>query len=590
MIRIKEWPDVNLQHFCPTYNFLDIFHCHHRIATPCIQRQGLGHAYRHPIMTITNKLRLLLLAVVLGMASLTGMSIYQSNKIADAASYTSTNIVPSLLVLGDAGEAVFRIRVGIWRYAASTDAATRAKLEKSMRLESEKVLAAFERYQKENLTDATDTQLLQADRDAFADYEKSRQTVLALGAEGKTEQALQAVEQLVVPPGDKLINALAAHRRYNEQLGRQAAQSAQDSLHSALYQAVLMSLIVCAIVGMVSVVISRTISSALGEAIQAARAIATGDLSTRIRGRANDEVGQLMQAIQQMTDSLVRIVSNVRNSASTIDTASAEIAAGNSDLSSRTEAQAGSIEETASAMEQLTSTVRQNADNAQEANTLASSASSVATEGGHAVQQVVETMAAINASSLKIVDIISVIDGIAFQTNILALNAAVEAARAGEQGRGFAVVASEVRSLAQRSAAAAKEIKELIDDSVSKVESGSRLVAQAGSTMQQVVESVRRVTDIVGDITAASAEQSDGIVQVNQAIGMMDQATQQNAALVEQAAAASQSLREQAVNLAQAVGVFRLERQAPLIGEGSAGAAAERGTAIVQREVLALPA
>ncbi|WP_252717153.1 methyl-accepting chemotaxis protein [Herbaspirillum sp. B65] len=541
-------------------------------------------------MTITNKLRLLLLAVVLGMASLTGMSIYQSNKIADAASYTSTNIVPSLLVLGDAGEAVFRIRVGIWRYAASTDAATRAKLEKSMRLESEKVLAAFERYQKENLTDATDTQLLQADRDAFADYEKSRQTVLALGAEGKTEQALQAVEQLVVPPGDKLINALAAHRRYNEQLGRQAAQSAQDSLHSALYQAVMMSLVVCAIVGMVSVVISRTISSALGEAIQAARAIATGDLSTRIRGRANDEVGQLMQAIQQMTDSLVRIVSNVRNSASTIDTASAEIAAGNSDLSSRTEAQAGSIEETASAMEQLTSTVRQNADNAQAANTLASSASSVATEGGHAVQQVVETMAAINASSLKIVDIISVIDGIAFQTNILALNAAVEAARAGEQGRGFAVVASEVRSLAQRSAAAAKEIKELIDDSVSKVESGSRLVAQAGSTMQQVVESVRRVTDIVGDITAASAEQSDGIVQVNQAIGMMDQATQQNAALVEQAAAASQSLREQAVNLAQAVGVFRLERQAQLIGEGSAGPAAERGTAIVQREVLALPA
>ncbi|ALU90109.1 methyl-accepting chemotaxis transducer transmembrane I protein [Herbaspirillum rubrisubalbicans M1] len=541
-------------------------------------------------MTITNKLRLLLLAVVLGMASLTGMSIYQSNKIADAASYTSTNIVPSLLVLGDAGEAVFRIRVGIWRYAASTDAATRAKLEKSMSLESEKVLAAFERYQKENLTDATDTQLLQADRDAFADYEKSRQTVLALGAEGKTEQALQAVEQLVVPPGDKLINALAAHRRYNEQLGRQAAQSAQDSLHSALYQAVLMSLVVCAIVGMVSVVISRTISSALGEAIQAARAIATGDLSTRIRGRANDEVGQLMQAIQQMTDSLVRIVSNVRNSASTIDTASAEIAAGNLDLSSRTEAQAGSIEETASAMEQLTSTVRQNADNAQEANTLASSASSVATEGGHAVQQVVETMAAINASSLKIVDIISVIDGIAFQTNILALNAAVEAARAGEQGRGFAVVASEVRSLAQRSAAAAKEIKELIDDSVSKVESGSRLVTQAGSTMQQVVESVRRVTDIVGDITAASAEQSDGIVQVNQAIGMMDQATQQNAALVEQAAAASQSLREQAVNLAQAVGVFRLERQTQLIGEGSVGPAAEGGTAIAQREVLALPA
>jgi len=550
----------------------------------------LRHA-AHPrilTMTIANKLRLLLLAVVLGLASLTGLSIYHSNRIADAASYSSFNTVPSLLVLGEAGEAVFRIRVGIWRYAAATDAATRAKLERSMNTNRDKVIAAFDRYEKEDLSDATDRQLLQADRDAFADYEKSRQAVIALGAEGKTEEALQAVEHQVVPPGDKLINALAAHRRYNEQLGQQGVQTAQSSLRSAVVQAVLMSLAVCAVVAVVSLLISRTISTALGEAIMTARAIATGDLSTRIRRRANDEVGQLMQAIQQMSDSLVRIVSNVRNSANTIATATAEIAAGNLDLSARTEAQAGSIEETASAMEQLTATVRQNADNAQQANVLATSASSVATEGGQAVQQVVQTMDEINASSLRIVDIISVIDGIAFQTNILALNAAVEAARAGEQGRGFAVVAAEVRSLAQRSAAAAHEIKELIDDSVGKVESGSRLVAQAGQTMQHVVDSVRRVTDIVADITAASAEQSDGIVQVNQAIGLMDQATQQNAALVEQAAAASQSMREQAAGLAEAVAVFKLAHEVQMLGEAGTGVAA--AGALAGREVLALPA
>ncbi|BEV16202.1 methyl-accepting chemotaxis protein [Herbaspirillum sp. DW155] len=538
-------------------------------------------------MTIANKLRLLLLAVVLGLVSVTGLSVYHSNRIADAASYSSMNTVPSLLVLGEAGEAIFRIRVGIWRYAAATDPATRARLEQSMNLQREKVIAAFDRYEKEDISDATDRQLLQDDRDTFADYEKNRQTVIALGAQGKTEEALKAVEQLVVPPGDKLIKALAAHRSYNDQLGQQGVQAARTSLRSAVYQAVLMSLAVFVVVGAVSLLISRTISRALGEAVLAARAIASGDLSMRIRRRTNDEVGQLMQAIQQMTDSLVRIVSNVRNSANTIATATAEIAAGNLDLSARTEAQAGSIEETAAAMQQLTTTVRQNADSAQQANALAASASSVAAEGGQAVQQVVQTMEAINTSSLKIVDIISVIDGIAFQTNILALNAAVEAARAGEQGRGFAVVAAEVRSLAQRSAAAAREIKELIDDSVGKVESGSHLVAQAGQTMQQVVDSVRRVTDIVGHITVASAEQSDGIVQVNQAVALMDQSTQQNAALVEQAAAASQSMRDQAMMLADAMAVFKLGHQVQMIGEGEAP---QDSVTTTRQEVLALPA
>jgi methyl-accepting chemotaxis protein len=260
-----------------------------------------------------------------------------------------------------------------------------------------------------------------------------------------------------------------------------------------------------------------------------------------------------------MNDSLGRIVGEVRSGTDTIATASSQIAAGNLDLSSRTEQQASSLEETASSMEALTSTVKQNADNARQANQLAGSASEIALKGGVVVAQVVATMDSINASSKKIVDIIGVIDGIAFQTNILALNAAVEAARAGEQGRGFAVVASEVRNLAQRSAAAAKEIKGLIGDSVEKVDAGAKLVDQAGTTMGEIVESVKRVTDIMGEITAASQEQTSGIEQINQAISQMDQVTQQNASLVEEAAAAAESLQDQAGNLARVVSVFKLD-------------------------------
>jgi methyl-accepting chemotaxis protein len=279
-----------------------------------------------------------------------------------------------------------------------------------------------------------------------------------------------------------------------------------------------------------------------------------------------------MQALKDMNDSLVRIVGEVRNGTDTIASASGQIAAGNLDLSGRTEQQAGSLEETAASMEQLTATVKQNADNARQANQLAVAASGVAVRGGSVVAEVVGTMGAINASSRKIVDIIGVIDGIAFQTNILALNAAVEAARAGEQGRGFAVVAAEVRNLAQRSAAAAKEIKTLIGDSVDKVEEGSKQVAEAGKTMDEIVDSVKRVTDIMAEISAASQEQTSGIEQINQAIMQMDQVTQQNAALVEQAAAAAASLQEQASNLSQGVSVFKLDRrQAAMFAQARSG-------------------
>jgi len=309
--------------------------------------------------------------------------------------------------------------------------------------------------------------------------------------------------------------------------------------------------------------ITRSIAGPLHEAVAVAERVAGGDLTSQIEASGRDEVTRLYAALRKMNDSLATMVGNVRSGTDSIGTASREIAAGNLDLSSRTEQQAGSLEETASSMEELTATVRQNADNAQQANALAESASSVARRGGEVVAQVVSTMDSIDASSKKIVDIIGVIDGIAFQTNILALNAAVEAARAGEQGRGFAVVASEVRNLAQRSAGAAKEIKALIDDSVSKVGVGTTLVAEAGKTMDDIVSSVQRVSAIIAEIRSASAEQSAGIEEINQAISQMDQATQQNAALVEEAAASAESLQDQAAGLARLVSVFKLGTTLP---------------------------
>jgi len=327
---------------------------------------------------------------------------------------------------------------------------------------------------------------------------------------------------------------------------------------------------------------TRSITRPLARALDVANTVAAGDLTSRIEVTSRDETGRLLQALKTMNENLVRTVTTVRTSTETIGTASGEVAAGNLDLSSRTEQQASSLEETASSMEELTSTVKQNADNARQANTLAEAASSVAERGGQVIGEVVGTMERINSSAGKIADIIGVIDGIAFQTNILALNAAVEAARAGEQGRGFAVVATEVRNLAQRSAAAAKEIKGLIGDSTEAVAAGSKLVNDAGATMSEIVDSVRRVTDIMSEITAASSEQTAGIEQINEAVAQMDQVTQQNAALVEQAAAASASMQEQTAKLAEAVSVFRID--------GSAAAPVEASVQPVVRAAPARPA
>lgn len=322
--------------------------------------------------------------------------------------------------------------------------------------------------------------------------------------------------------------------------------------------AVVLAVILLAIGWLIARSLLRQLGQEPGYTASVTQSIADGDLTGTINLKEGDH-SSLLHSIKAMRDSLVSIVSQVRTGTDTIAVASSEIAHGNMDLSSRTESQASSLEETASSMEELTSTVKQNADNARQANQLALSASKVAVKGGAVVSQVVDTMGSINESSKKIVEIIGVIDGIAFQTNILALNAAVEAARAGEQGRGFAVVAAEVRNLAQRSAAAAKEIKTLIGDSVGKVDAGSRLVNQAGATMNEVVESIQRVTEIMAEITIASQEQSTGIEQVNQAITEMDNATQQNAALVEQAAAAAAAMRDQTDNLAKVVSAFKLD-------------------------------
>jgi methyl-accepting chemotaxis protein len=418
---------------------------------------------------------------------------------------------------------------------------------------------------------------------------------LAANAMGATRVMIREVR----PVQRKWTDALNALSALEDKQNAQSKADAETAFANAR-NFMLILLVLAVVIGIVAaVVITRSLLKQLGGepayTAKIAGSIAHGDLSIVIDTKASDR-GSLLVEMKEMRNSLVGIVEQVRRGTETIGTASREIAAGNIDLSSRTELQASSLEKTASAMEQLTSTVKQNADSAREANALAATASDVARKGGDVVSQVVGTMGEINTSANKISDIIGVIDGIAFQTNILALNAAVEAARAGEQGRGFAVVASEVRNLAQRSAAAAKEIKTLIGDSVEKVERGSKLVGQAGVTMDEVVSSVKRVTDIMSEIANASAEQSAGIAQVNTSIIEMDSMTQQNAALVEQAAAAAQSLQDQAGELARVVSIFKLEEgeehhvPAQIQAKAPAAAPAVTTTAVVARPVVKRPA
>ena len=412
------------------------------------------------------------------------------------------------------------------------------------------------------LSTADEKAVFKASLESRAKYQAAKDLVMDARKAGNDAEATRLYAEAFMPA------AKAYEQRVQEFLAFQR-KSIDDTAHAidaansrSLYLLLALAVMLVGLGGMLAWVISRSITRPLARAAADAGQMASGDMTVALQLEGKDEVGDLVRALSNMKDSLTRIVGGVRLNADGVATASAEIAQGNQDLSQRTEEQASALEETAASMEQLGSTVKQNADNARQANQLALGASTVAAKGGEIVGQVVTTMKGINDSSRKIADIISVIDGIAFQTNILALNAAVEAARAGEQGRGFAVVASEVRSLAGRSAEAAKEIKGLITDSVERVAQGTALVDEAGATMGEVVASIRRVTDIMGEISAAASEQSTGVAQVGEAVSQMDQATQQNAALVEESAAAAASLKGQAQQLVQAVAVFKLAQGA----------------------------
>jgi methyl-accepting chemotaxis protein len=394
-------------------------------------------------------------------------------------------------------------------------------------------------------------------------YIAGKDAVFKLKEQGRAEDVDKALKEQFLPAAKRYEDMVAEFLSIQRQHLDAQARAAEDAASAGSRQVSVLAVVVILFGILFSWRLTASIVAPLQRAVASLKRVAAGDLSEQIEADTRDETGQLLQAMQEMNASLARLVGQVRQGSDAISGASAEIAAGNMDLSARTEQQAAALEETASSMEELTVTVKNNAGSAREANALAGAASEVAGRGGEVVSQVVATMESIHDSAKRIVDIISVIDGIAFQTNILALNAAVEAARAGEQGRGFAVVASEVRSLAQRSAGAAREIKELIGDSVQRVEAGSRLVNEAGATMVEVVDSVGRVSGIIAGIMAASEEQSAGIEEVNRAIAQMDQVTQQNAALVEESAAASAAMRDQAGLLARTVGAFRL-RETPV--------------------------
>ena len=406
------------------------------------------------------------------------------------------------------------------------------------------------------------------------------------GRANQMEAAVRFLVDRVVPASTRWDASIATLATFQATLNDKEKENAAATYEAAYRLSLGIGIASLILAGIVAWLVTRSITRPLNEAVAVAQTVASGDLSRTIVVHSADETGQLLGALRDMNASLRKIVGEVRTGTETMATASSEIASGNLDLSSRTEQQAGTLEETASSMEELTTTVKQNAENARMANSLASNATEVALEGGAVVARVIDTMNSIDASSKRIVDIIGVIDGIAFQTNILALNAAVEAARAGEQGRGFAVVATEVRNLAHRSASAAKEIKDLIGDSVEKVGIGSKLVTEAGTTIERVVHSVRQVNDIMGEISTASAEQEQGIEQINHAIGEMDTVTQQNAALVEEATAAAQSLQDQSQELVQLVSVFKLGREelAPAVPAAAKAAVARPAQrAAVQR-------
>ncbi|CAN7454072.1 methyl-accepting chemotaxis protein [Acidovorax delafieldii] len=508
------------------------------------------------------------LAVVLLTALLGAIALVQMSRIHANAEEIATNLLPSVTQTGE-------LRVLLNRMRRAEAGMVTARSAAEVKAFAEQVA---QRHKDLTRVEAIYEPLIDMpkEREVFNAYKARKAAYVVLqdkladiakGVDFSTAETMEltadALSMLYAGESESAFVATAETLGELQKINADAALRANEeakTVFSAARAWVLGTLALCvALAAVLGVAITRAVTRPAHHAVLAARAIADGDLATEVPPGGKDEMGQLLNALGDMRANLARVVSGVRSNAEGVASASAQIASGNNDLSARTEQQASALEETAASMEELGSTVRQNADNARAANQLAVSASTVAVQGGDVVAEVVETMKGINASSNKIADIISVIDGIAFQTNILALNAAVEAARAGEQGRGFAVVAGEVRSLAGRSAEAAKEIKALITASVERVEQGTALVDKAGATMTEVVSAIRRVTDIMGEISAASSEQSAGVGQVGEAVTQMDQATQQNAALVEEMAAAASALNAQAGELVNAVAVFKLD-------------------------------
>ena len=505
---------------------------------------------------------MLLLTLVLG-----GIALVQMSRIHANAQEMSSNLLPSVVQTGELRVLLNRMRrseAGIVTARSTAEVAAFAQQVAARHKDVEAAEAIYEPL----LSTDEERKIYLAYKQSKADYAQQHASLMeiAKGVDYSTAETLErtgdALGLMFAGQSEAsfvaVVETLGGLQKLNAQAALQADSDAQSIFQGARISVLVTMAAAVGLAVFLAVAITRAVTRPAAQAASAALAIAQGELGVPITAHGKDEMGLILQALEEMRSNLSRVVTGVRTSAESVASASAQIASGNNDLSARTEQQASALEETAASMEELGSTVRQNADNARTANQLAVNASTVAAQGGEVVAEVVETMKGINASSNKIADIISVIDGIAFQTNILALNAAVEAARAGEQGRGFAVVAGEVRSLAQRSAEAAKEIKSLITASVERVEQGSALVDKAGATMTEVVTAIRRVTDIMGEISAASSEQSAGVGQVGEAVTQMDQATQQNAALVEEMAAAAASLNTQAGELVQAVAVFKL--------------------------------
>ncbi len=511
-------------------------------------------------LTVARQLQLAFGTVLVLMAILGGMALLGLQRVDHQAAALAGKWLHGVQHLAATRIGLIDARVWESKHARTDDTSYHAEYEEKITAGLKVAKTALDEYESK-LVPGEERQLFDAVQKSHASYLKAQQTVVTLGREKKQMDAADVSDGLGSMAYDETLAALDKLSAYNFSQADAAAASAHTTYQTArIGVLVLVGLALLASLGL-AVAITRNLLRQLGgepaAAVNVARAVAAGDLSTPIQLK-NGDSSSLMAQLQAMQGSLARTVSQVRSGSENVATASSQIAQGNHDLSGRTEQQAASLQQTAATMDELGSTVRNNADNARQANQLALNASGVAVKGGEVVSQVVATMKGINDSSKRISDIIGTIDGIAFQTNILALNAAVEAARAGEQGRGFAVVAAEVRSLAQRSAEAAKEIKTLISASVERVDQGTVLVDQAGTTMAEIVAAIRRVTDIVGEISSASIEQSNGVTQVGQAVTQMDQATQQNAALVEESAAAAESLRQQAQQLVQAVAVFRL--------------------------------